>query len=240
MPPRRRASSADQRGDDPDRCARPHRHCPRPPDRGLTRGYRRNRERQQDDQRAVPRERPPDSREPHVLRHGHAEEGEPASGRRKCGRQHGRLRRCSSRPNEDRLAADATTLRGTIISDGIFDCDRASRAWQYGEFVGIYRDATPLNANQQVALPPIPARQSGSASRTPAASRRRRSVAGLSAGSRPSSRRCSADSAVPPSTATAMSDTDTTLTVASTVIQTGDPRRRPARSSCPTRRSPRA
>lgn len=63
--------------------------------------------------------------------------------------------------NEDRLAADATTLRGTIITDGIFDCDCASRAWQYGELVGIYRDATPLNANQQVALAAHPGQSIG-------------------------------------------------------------------------------
>src|SRR5262249_18429899 len=38
----------------------------------------------------------------------------------------------------------------TVVPEGIFDCSCASATFTYGQLVGVDRDATPLNTNQQV------------------------------------------------------------------------------------------
>lgn len=37
-----------------------------------------------------------------------------------------------------------------VVTEGIFDCDCASATFEFGDLVGIDRDSTPLNTNQQV------------------------------------------------------------------------------------------
>lgn len=37
-----------------------------------------------------------------------------------------------------------------VVPEGVFDCDCASATFEFGDLVGIDRDATPLNTNQQV------------------------------------------------------------------------------------------
>lgn len=44
-----------------------------------------------------------------------------------------------------------------VITEGIFDCDCASATFEFGDMVGIDRDATPLNTNQQVIAVTDPA-----------------------------------------------------------------------------------
>ncbi len=58
---------------------------------------------------------------------------------------------------DQRLATetDANAQR-TVVTDGIFDCACASTTWAVGDFVGVDRDATPLNYNQQVAKVTVP------------------------------------------------------------------------------------
>lgn len=125
---------------------------------------------------------------------------------------------------ENRLAADATALRGVVITDGIFDATCASRAWQYGELIGIYRDATPLNADQQVALATHPAQAIGICVQDTGG------VAKTTVRCRLVSKLAAQLAAIYPGFgagqlvgSTAMADADTTLTVASTPIQTGIP-----------------
>lgn len=38
----------------------------------------------------------------------------------------------------------------TVITEGVFDCDCASATFEFGDFIGIDRDSTPLNTPQQV------------------------------------------------------------------------------------------
>lgn len=61
---------------------------------------------------------------------------------------------------DQRLASDANvTVAATaptgvsdrqVICEGIFDCDCASATFEFGDLIGIDRDSTPLNTNQQV------------------------------------------------------------------------------------------
>lgn len=60
---------------------------------------------------------------------------------------------------DQRLAAE-TSVTGayatgpgdrTVRTEGVFDCDCLSGTWEFGDLIGIDRDATPLNTNQQVA-----------------------------------------------------------------------------------------
>lgn len=44
-----------------------------------------------------------------------------------------------------------------VVPEGIFDCDCASGTFEFGDLVGIDRDATPLNTNQQVVKVSDPA-----------------------------------------------------------------------------------
>lgn len=37
-----------------------------------------------------------------------------------------------------------------VITEGIFDCDCASATFEFGDLIGVARDGTPLNYNQQV------------------------------------------------------------------------------------------
>ena len=37
-----------------------------------------------------------------------------------------------------------------LVPEGIFDCDCASATFEFGDLVGVVRDATPLNTSQQV------------------------------------------------------------------------------------------
>lgn len=54
---------------------------------------------------------------------------------------------------DQRLSTETSTgndSRRLVIIDGIFDCDCASATFEVGDLIGIDRDATPLNMNQQV------------------------------------------------------------------------------------------
>src|SRR5262245_57931657 len=59
----------------------------------------------------------------------------------------------------DQRLATETAVTGTaaqgpgdrmVIPEGIFDCDCPSATFEFGDLVGVNRDSTPLNTNQQV------------------------------------------------------------------------------------------
>jgi len=61
---------------------------------------------------------------------------------------------------EQRLSTETSTgndSRRLVIVDGVFDCDCASSTFEVGDLIGIDRDGTPLNMNQQVIKVAIPA-----------------------------------------------------------------------------------
>lgn len=127
---------------------------------------------------------------------------------------------------ENRLAADATTLRGIVHTDVVVDADCASRAWTYGELVGVARDsANSVNYNQQVALATHPAQaigmcvqDTGGVAKTKV---RCRLVSKLA--SNLPAREMSYGGQQLTGTAGTLADSDVTLTVASAVIQAGVP-----------------
>lgn len=48
-----------------------------------------------------------------------------------------------------------------VVTEGIFDCDCASAAFEFGDMIGVDRDSTPLNTNQQVIAVTDPAKAIG-------------------------------------------------------------------------------
>ncbi len=128
---------------------------------------------------------------------------------------------------ETRLAADGTTLRGVVHTDVIVDADCSSRAWTFGELVGVARDSTnSVNYNQQVALATHPAQAIGICVQDTAGvaktkvrcrltSKRAWSLADLTPGF--------GASQLAGTAGTLAAGADTTLTVASAVIQVGIP-----------------
>lgn len=52
----------------------------------------------------------------------------------------------------NRLAGETTSTRNTVRTKGVYRMATTSRIWKIGELVGVGRDATPLNTNQQVEV----------------------------------------------------------------------------------------
>ena len=125
---------------------------------------------------------------------------------------------------DQRLAAEATSDRRLVATDGIFDCDCASASFKLGDLVGVDRASTPLNYDAQVVAVTQPhlaigvvVKDTGGASMTSVRCRLTSKFAAalysqdptLFGGQRAGS--------------AALADADVTLTVASALIQTGVP-----------------
>lgn len=127
---------------------------------------------------------------------------------------------------EDRLAADATTLTGVVITDGIFDMTCSSQAWQHGDLIGIARDSSnTVNYDQQVTKVAHPAlaigvcvKSSGGTSVTTVRGRLTSKVNSSLLAAGPL-----LFDGQKVETAASLADSDVTLTVASKLIQVGVP-----------------
>lgn len=53
---------------------------------------------------------------------------------------------------DNRLVGETVSQRRTVKTNGIYRMACSSRVWKIGELVGVGRDATPLNTNQQVEV----------------------------------------------------------------------------------------
>lgn len=53
---------------------------------------------------------------------------------------------------DNRLVGETVSQRRTVHTNGVYRMPTSSRIWKIGELVGVGRDATPLNTNQQVEV----------------------------------------------------------------------------------------